>query len=362
MNAVLAAQPVGQVQPPRHRDARRRDAGLDIACAISIYLVIVNHVDLFFAGGITILLDQHPILTDFINVLNFFRIPLFFFVSGILSAELLHQNARAALVERVLPLTDVPQLWTVLHFLVAGRHFDRPHAVITDEASLLFHSVTHGEDSAWFLIALAMYSAAFLLLRRLPAWAQLAIGAALFVLPVTLLRERVNHTRFKVLANFIVFTAGIRLASSLPVWRPYLARWVAVALSLAGLLATLLVMRLFDLTQVAPVRAIATGFRIVLGLSFEFQASRLPGGGIAAFLGRHTLEIYLIHTVILVVLRATFEEPGGLLPWWTAFPVAALTMAVSVGAGLVLNRVPFLFRAPWLKQPRMRHRTEAAQG
>jgi len=101
------------------------------------------------------------------------------------------------------------------------------------------------------------------------------------------------------------------------------------------------------------------GISSVLMMSGWLAERQRMGGRSWAFIGRHSLQVYLLHRIVqfylLAVLARLGLQPGpeaGL--WHMAFYLitAAGVVGLSVLAGWILLRVPFfaaLFEVPWVK-------------
>ncbi|MEW9853744.1 acyltransferase family protein [Novosphingobium sp. M1R2S20] len=155
-----------------------RSQWVDIAKAISILLVVFHHSQYSFT----------PQMAHVDEVLLFFRMPLFFFASGLFLRKMMGYDLPGLLGRRIAPLLYLYVIWSLVKWgVVAGVPYLRGQP---SDLSSLLRIFWEPQTTLWFIYALALYSLLAWLLRRLPellvaVGALLVGGAALSVGPVT---------------------------------------------------------------------------------------------------------------------------------------------------------------------------------
>jgi uncharacterized membrane protein YcfT len=317
-----------------------RLAWADRAKGIAILLVVLHHVIQFSA-------DQQWASADatYVNsMLQTFRMPLFFAMSGLFFGKAVTKSWRWLLLNRVLPFAYLYVLWAVVW------HACFEVMPVKRDGLGLDYLTAHLSDPGvgpWYLYALALYFIVAKALSPLPPWGQLAIVVAisvpvatrLIVPPVwaweyigmygaaffagmhgkhllTRLADRTTLTTFALAAG--VWGVGTAAMYSLA---PPVGRYLFIPLCAAG---------------------------IALGVTLAALWSR---ASLLGWLGGRTLPIYLLHQPLIgaiysiAVVRSLPDSP------WVAVGALACTWVVVVVASVAIWRVtkvvPGLFVAPW---------------
>ena len=151
-----------------------RLAWVDRAKGIAILLVVLHHVIQFSA-------DQQWASDDVIyanTMLQTFRMPLFFAMSGLFFQRAAVQSWRWLLTNRVLPFTYLYVIWTVVwHACFEVMPVERAGLGLQYLSAHLFDPGV----GPWYIYALTLYFIAAKALSPLPPWSQLAIMAAVSV-------------------------------------------------------------------------------------------------------------------------------------------------------------------------------------
>jgi uncharacterized membrane protein YcfT len=307
-----------------------RSRWVDIGKGLSILLVVFHHSSHFFTPQMLIV-DQ---------VLIFFRMPLFFFASGLFLAKMMRYDLSKLLARRLAPLLYLYIFWSVLKWaLVSGIPHLRGAAV--DSSSILYLA-WEPQATLWFIYALAIYSLIAWLLRSLPVslvalGALVSCGIAFSVGPVTDGPFGLRIARF-----FLWFWLGYALrdrASALVrsgFRRPMLLAvpaWSAFCLCLTASGADLH-------AWAVPLTATALVAGLILAGALERTMLSAP----LSALGRNTLPIYVAHFVPLMILSSHLFA-GYLRPSWSA---ALLAVVVAVIATLCAKAVADRIGLRWL--------------
>jgi uncharacterized membrane protein YcfT len=320
-----------------------RDAWIDQAKGIAIILVVLFHSVMYLdaAGVVGPLVTLNPLLDTF-------RMPLFFFMSGILAAKAITLGFRALVRKRMLLLLYLYLLWvtlqTVLLVLVPPIGSASGNASPLDLVSLFIRP----NSNLWFIYALPLFFAIAWLARRVPAWLQILVAASISVLFGTGLLH--TGSPWDKMGRYLVFfIVAIWLGPFVRQLVPRLRWWHAVLLAALYAGATILVVKL-DLLDVPFVLLATSALAVSVGIAVAVQLSKWPPFDWVRYLGTRTLPIYLVHTFPMIILAAVLvplrPEPGPVLG--TALPLALTVVAIVlalVGYRL-LGGVPGLFTLP----------------
>jgi fucose 4-O-acetylase-like acetyltransferase len=305
--------------PPRPPAARPRSAALDVARGIGIVLVVWGHAIIGVQGA----LGSTPSGRFALTAIYAVHMPLFFFLSGLLSRSASAEPARAFALRMATRIVYPYLLWgtVILALHHAMSEFTNTRVDSLDLLTLLYRPPA----VLWFLYVLF---ACFLLartLRRLAAAPRLAVGGALCVAGALLDAWLLPYLRF--VGIFIIATALD------PARLPALVGDRALALASLGL-ASGLAFAIAD--AAAPLRGYpAAGLRYLPsaagGVLLVLAASRhLPSRAarLLEYLGTRTMPIFVTHILILAAVRILLVRAG-----WTD---AALVVAVATPLALAL--------------------------
>jgi uncharacterized membrane protein YcfT len=342
----------GTAAPSAEAAGSSRQAWADVAKGACILLVVLHHLvhkqlDFVVPLGHEQWQDAWATATWALKPI---RMPLFFLVSGFFAAGAL-QRPWADVRRRVLTPAWLYAVWLlVLSGFYLVETATPAHRVTTLEE--LARQVVLPATSMWFLYAMTAYFLLARLLRGLPPGPVLAVAAALSASVSWWGLEGNNEIAF--LSHFVYFAAGA--------WFPAHVRRVAAAglslraLGLAYGAATTVVI-LAPMPLSASVLLLAL-LGVPLGIAVAERLSSTAAAGPLAWLGRRTLQVYVLHLIVIGVLAHVpmriGPEPGPFeVLAFAAYPLVA-TVAVT-GACLLAHRallesgMRWLFRAPgWL--------------
>lgn len=320
-----------------------REAWIDVAKGLAIILVVLFHSVMYLGGaGVT-----GP-LTTLNPLLDTFRMPLFFFMSGILAARAVQLSFVGLFRKRMLLLLYLYLAWVTLHTLVLL--LSPPIGpTATNAAPLeLVTLFVRPDSNLWFIYALPLFFTVAWLVRRLPPVMPVALAAGLSAAFGSGLLH--TDTPWDKMGRYLVFfLAALWLG---PVVRRMVprVRWWHVLPVLAGYAGlTVLVVRL-DLLRVPFVLLATSALAVLVGI---LAAVALAGSGVSGwlrYLGARTLPIYLVHTFPMIVVAAVLVRiPPDLGP--LAGTVLALLLAgAAIVLALVLYRlarpIPGIFTVP----------------
>jgi len=316
---------------------------LDSARGMAILLVVFHHT-ILYTGAVGV---AHPVWVYLNGALNTFRMPLFFFVSGLLAARAVRRDWRTLLRGRVALLVWVYVVWS----LTAGTWF----RVIPNLRSVggrswasLPWSILTATTSIWYLCALAIFLVIARAVRGVPTWPILAVtGAISLVFGADLVVP--SSWAWQSMAMYAVFFfAGNRLHAPVLAWAQSPVGWPLAVGALAGyVVLTGACFAAFgsDVLSTPGVRPLLSSAAVAAGcLVARWAATVRVGRGLTA-VGRLTLPFYVMHGMIVGALALAFLPfADGVLREPLAL-VAPLLVAV-VGIALTAVLRPAVERIP----------------
>ncbi len=325
---------------------------IDVAKGLSILLVVLHHavvknLEIDAPESLAGVVAGWGALT---SALKPVRMPLFFVLSGFVASRAVHRPW-AQVRRRALS----PYYTYVVWLLLLGAFFSVERLLPmnrTQDLGELAQDLVWASTGVWFLYALAVYFVLAKLLAGLPPGWVIAGAATFSALSFVFGIEQWN--RFSVLFHFTYFALGalaprlVRRLTEHPArpWGGVLALTTAYA-ALTGLLW------LVDLPTsahllVASVVGVPLGLRVSVALARSGPPARLLG-----WVGRRTLPIYVMHTVVLaglLHLPPLLDLEQGSVVRGVLHPLllSAVAVLVALGAHQVLLRLgaTWLFSMP----------------
>ena len=329
-----------------------REAWIDVAKGIAITLVVLYHAIMYLdeVGLAGALAPLNPLFDTF-------RMPLFFFMSGILAASAIRLPYWQLFRKRMSLLLYLYVAWVTLQtlFLLALPPISPSGAANATWASLITLFV-RPSSNLWFIYALPLFFTLAWLMRRWAPVVQVALTAVIAVL----FGAGVLHTGspWDKMGKYIVFfIAAIYLGPLVRRLVP-LVRWWHVVLLCLGYAALVVIITKLTLTEVPFVLLVLSTLAVVVGITVAVLLARIPAFDFVRSLGSRTLPIYLVHTFPMTALAAV------LVAFDVQDPVAAATLlppllcAGSITVALALHwrfhTVPGVFTVPvksWVSVP-----------
>ncbi|WP_165962653.1 acyltransferase family protein [Occultella glacieicola] len=325
-----------------------REDWVDLAKGIAIVLVVSFHAVVFPAS-----LGLVQEWRDLAALLDTFRMPFFFFTSGLFAAKALRASLGALWRTRVARLLWLFVLWSVIWFaafyaappLGTSRIGQRP-----DELVLLFLSPN---QNTWYVYALALYFLLAWALRRLPTALQIGLAAALAVAFDVGLLDATNGAVDRMGRGFVWFLVAVHLGPRVRALAPRVRWWhPLLALTMYGSAAMLV-----DLNGVkdAPfVRLTLAALAVLAGCALAVALSRVAALDWLRALGRRTLEVYLVHfyvilglCLLLAPVAARIAE-SRVLDLTLPLLLTAVAVLVPLGVRRLTRRLTWLWDRPHL--------------
>ena len=309
-----------------------RETWLDVARGIGIVLMVHGHI--VFGLDTAHLLGPNPNSGWlYINYLIYcFHMAVFFVASGVPAAKGLERGAWAFLRPRLWTVVYPYFLWSAIQLatklLLGGavNHPVDPHALL----SLPWRPI----EQFWFLHALALCQlCAALVPRRLLAPAALAgFAVPAFVPNIGALASAVHFLPF--------YVAGILLSARMIGWHP--GTWWL--LSWAGLLLFGTLLWQADAER-SSIEMMLAGIFGVIGTFALAKRARGRWAAVAAWLGRLSMTIFVLHVFAGAGIRILLVQLGVTDPWLHYAAGMAAGLGLSVLAHLAFQRLGLL---PWL--------------
>lgn len=333
---------------------------IDFAKGTAIALVVLYHAGLFLSE-----FDLADGTSGGRALLQFFPMPMFFFIAGLTGGRMLSWSFPELWRRRLLPLAYLYILWSgirVLFYLVVP-HLRGSEGSPTRPLNILLLPVWP-TSSYWFIWALAIFILIAWLLRDVPPPVQL-IGAALLAVAATtpgwLDTDNVGWDR--VAQNLIFYLAALfiphtvyRLAARVRVWH--------AALLLVAYFSIALTILLVGGSRIPGLVLVTSAVAVALGVAASTVLVRWRWLGFVSVLGQRSLQIYLVHLFVIaaaIALVAPFADVGLLRQFSSVlmFVLGAIALVASLYLPRLLRRFTWLWVSPFGRR-RIRKRKTAA--
>ncbi len=333
---------------------------LDFARGASIFLVVMFHVSIACEPYECV----HRYYWELNNFLAPIRMPVFFAVSGLLSRKALDMSWAGVLDKRVLGFIYIFLLWSAIALLFR----EKPAAGIGQYISDLFESTYNPSSVLWFIWALAIYNVIAKIGKGASQDMFLVAAVVVSVISYSEVVVFENYVHNNLLRYLPFFLLGV--------YRPeWFTRLSGLAYSrLLPVLCVIFVLGFMVLREgvLPPVlQNVAAFLQAVLGVAVgagvsawacRFRALKV----VPSFLGRHTLPIYVAHSLLISLLLWIFAgsaiQTHGVELW--AVPVTALAaIALSILLERFLSRVGlgWIYNRPvWLSTGGLRSAVRAS--
>lgn len=297
--------------------------------------------------------SENGVWPEVSDVLAPVRMPLFFFISGVLASRAVRRPLRSTR-RRTLGMYYLYVVWTLLTLVLTGWWSERSPL----ELDLVGRALIL-PTGIWFLFALALYFLVAAVAGRLlgsragwllvPASALAVAAPAIDAAGFGDLPQPFGHVFLGSLAAYLVwFLAGVHGRRALE-WVRAQASWPLVlgGASLFGAATWFALVHGVQAPAALPLSALALPTALAL---FAKVPLRNPLGGLLVVVGRRTLPIYVMQLILLRVLLLVSAPDTGVL--WTGVGeatanivvpvVAVLMVAIGWWIGWVIERVPIL--------------------
>jgi uncharacterized membrane protein YcfT len=318
---------------------------VDATRGLLMILVIVLHASSIFS-----VVGWHSSFwAEVSGVMTRMRMPLFFFLSGLLAAPALGRSWGNLLVTRVANLVWLYLLWLAIKTVFTAAFFPTellPKFMRNSLTTELYSSSTE----YWFIYALALFFVGAKVIRKLNTATQLVSLGIISMLSIDGVINFINLLWDGVTQNFFFFVFGslsiglshrfVEFCKKYPVACLLPPVWVAYVRFAPGAIA------------LADIGILTTLVAIPVGISIGVFLRRVR---LLRIVGRHTLPIYLTHILVtwaLALLLPSIPETVGVLPFFILPASVCLAIACAVGMYKLSGKLglSFFFAIPtWIK-------------
>ncbi|GAB2624779.1 acyltransferase family protein [Pseudactinotalea suaedae] len=332
-----------------------REDWVDVAKGIAIVLVVGFHA-VVFPANLGLVQDWR----GFAALLDTFRMPLFFFTSGLFAAPVLRRSLRELWRTRVARLLWLFVLWSVLWFAVFYAAPPLGTSRVSQRPEELLLMLVSPNQNTWYVYALALYLLAAWGLRRLPVAVQISLAALLAVAFDVGLLDAANGAVDRMGRGFVWFLVAVHLGPGVCALAPRVRWWhPLLALGLYGGAAALVAAH--GVIGAPFVRLTLAALAVLGGCALAVTLSRVAALDWLRALGRRTLGVYLLHFYVILGVCLLLAPVAAQVAAWRVFNLA-LPVLLTVLAVLVSLAVHRLARGlTWLwDRPRLQRRDARA--
>lgn len=351
--ATVPAAPVPAVPVPTAGATSQRTAWVDVAKGLSIVLVVLHHVVLqAVAQG-----WAPDAAREVSATLGTLRMPLFFLASGIFATRALAGPWGRLLERRVAFFAWLYVLWLLIRYVWFGLLDHGPDLGAWPSPWTAGSQLWLPASALWFLYALALYAVVGRATRRVPAVVRVGAAAVLSALVGSGVVEVESYAWRSMALNLVFFLVGADASAAIRRGAQALARRWATGLAAAasaGFVALSLALRDPDVVVVPGMRLLTSLVALVAGVALAVTLAGTRAGRAPQWLGTRTLEVYLLHGLLVGVLvrLGTLVHPGPLV---AAAGVVLVLLATGIAVagslatarGLVAAGGGWLFAPPW---------------
>lgn len=298
-----------------------RDDTLDVARGIGIVLVVAAHV---MRGLVDANIVERAVWAVPDYVIYSFHMPLFFVLAGLTAPKSIQRGVRSFTIGKVETILYPYLVWSFIQggISVAMSRWASSPLGLDDLISIPWRPI----QQFWFLYALFVLQVVYGLTRR--AGAFLPTSAVLFIVAAAL---KQNTTAFNILHFSLFYAIGLWAGrNGLPSFTGPAsgssAKIGLVLIAFAGMVAAAFVAGETYLSLAAFPAAI-------LGISAVMLSSRristMSVGHVAAYLGRLSLPIYVMHILAASGVRILLAKAG-----FGVSPAVFILVGIVLGLGL----------------------------
>jgi uncharacterized membrane protein YcfT len=312
-----------------------------VQCArgLTISLVVLGHM--IYGVDSAVGIDPTAFLLSNTS-LAMFRMPLFFFIAGIFAFRSIARPTSTFLDRTVLHLVWIYLVWSFIHWGIKAPFGDLGNNGLDPDAIL--HIAYAPINVLWFIYALLLYFLVTRLLRDVPGFVLVALAATIAAVPYQPELKWIQRT-----SNLYVFFVMGYVGSEMVLERARALRPIHALALVPAFAATAVALVLAGVWSDPSIWFAGGLFGILAMISLCVALAPTRIGDLMAFLGNHSLPIFVCHTIVGPTTRVLLQR-GGITDDPTL--LILICTVVAVGAPVILaiaaERVgfPWLFRKP----------------
>jgi len=318
---------------------------LDLARIVSVIAIVMLHVTLVAYAPYAADSAQRDAWLAAIDETWPFHLTTLFVISGMLSSDRIRSGFGAGAGRVVLRPLYLYVVWYAIYVLLTSAGDNTWTPVLWQKKSVLIELVLP-KNVLWFLLALAVWSTVFALIRKLPAWLVLSITLCVSVLTWWLPGIRGVDQYVNVLTYGFFLAVGVYGRNSIITCVMRHPAWTVAASVVVFGVSRLVVRDFWTLPAgalVYPVYLISAALVLLTASSLLVKIPILRRSAIWS--GPRALPLYVLHLPIAGALV--------LLPWWgdiiawisartPIFPavLGAVVICIALGIYAVAIRTP----------------------
>lgn len=327
---------------------------VDNARGIAIIAVVVFHSTIFLAET-----QSAWLWPGLIHSLETLRMPLFFFASGLFGAKILKQSFNQLWAKRLALLLYLYALWSIIRWTFFQFVPFVLHGSDASDWRELVAAFVWPAGGLWFIYALVIYSAFVWSCRKLPTWFPIATSLLVSAVFSSGLVDIPNGAWMKVGSYAAFFVVAVYAKDKALTFASKVS--TTGAFGFMGVYAVLAAAyQVLDLQEVTTMRLIVSVAGVAAGIALSLQLARIPGTSWVAWLGRHTLPIYLVHYLPIAAVAAWLASTGFVPTATTGALAVPLLAAIAILLSLLVERflrsVHGVFDLPRSMRPRIHAR------
>lgn len=314
-------------------------AWVQCAKGLTICLVVYGHA----MYGVNTAVGLNPTFFDYCNdFFNIFRMPLFFFVSGIFAARSIARPTNQFINRTVLHFVYIYIVWCVIQYSfrmmtgsVANHEID-PYAILY----IAYQPI----NVLWFVYVLLAFFLITRLLRPVPYFIVLPLAGALAVTPMDTGSYSLDHF----CGTYVFFLMGY-YGSGMILEQAKRFRPIHAAVLVPLFSAVTLAVIYADLRQVPMIWLTCAIFGIFAMATLCICLSELRLDGVFRYMGSYSLPIFVSHTIATAGTRVILsklglgDQPGLLLVGST---LGGVFLPILLAETCDRLKFPWLFRKP----------------
>ncbi len=292
------------------------------------------------------------------SYLGSLRMPLLLAISGMLAARRIREGwGRPGAAIRAASSYYLYVVWLVIYFAfylsVSGAVL--PHRI--GSVGGFLGELFVPETPLWYIFALALYVVVLTSVRRVPPAVVLGVLALISI--VALAAYTGGGLFEKVPENAVFFAIGVYGGQRLQTFTAKRRLRDLLIWSAAGLLTVIAAKWSYGAVVDAVLHVVRGSVFLVLGASVVINLIRWrPLGRLGEYVGRRTLQIYVLHAPLIMVVMAVVNQDriAGLRPilqvpvvgvlWPIALSVGVVAASLLIHRLLILARLKALFDMP----------------